>query len=271
MIENPFFNTGNTEVPEALAMYLDALAGDPQLVAIRECGLGMLAPIAGENILEIGCGLGDVAAVLAGCVKPGGKVTGTDLCMPLIDEAVKRHSKQPGVTFVEADAHELPFEGCSFDGAWAERVLMHVEDPLKVLAGISRVLRPGGRFIAMEPDWGTVALDHPDVEATELILGTWKKFIKNSWMGRQLPWLCKAASFEVEKAVVRSINWTELARADKAFKFEMLAMVSVSMGVPQETCDRWLDVLKDNAAKGRFFAFGNICLIKAVKPARSRG
>jgi ubiquinone/menaquinone biosynthesis C-methylase UbiE len=41
-------------------------------------------------------------------------------------------------------------------------VLQHVADPLRALGEIRRVLRPGGRLVMGEPDWDSLAIDHPD-------------------------------------------------------------------------------------------------------------
>jgi SAM-dependent methyltransferase len=53
---------------------------------------------------------------------------------------------------VQADIQALPFREASFDLVTANMVLEHVEHPQRLLAEISRVLRPGGRFIAHTPN-----------------------------------------------------------------------------------------------------------------------
>eukprot|EP00613_Pedinella_sp_CCMP2098_P013492 CAMPEP_0171750568 /NCGR_PEP_ID=MMETSP0991-20121206/41466_1 /TAXON_ID=483369 /ORGANISM="non described non described, Strain CCMP2098" /LENGTH=259 /DNA_ID=CAMNT_0012351521 /DNA_START=240 /DNA_END=1019 /DNA_ORIENTATION=- len=54
------------------------------------------------------------------------------------------------VALVQGAGEELPFPDGSFDAVVATLVLCSVEDPWKVLAEVSRVLKPGGRFLFME-------------------------------------------------------------------------------------------------------------------------
>lgn len=73
------------------------------------------------------------------------------------------------VTVEEGDAYHLPFPDASFDAAHCERVLMHLDDPTAALREMRRVVRPGGRVVAVEPDWGGLRIDHPDRAALDLI------------------------------------------------------------------------------------------------------
>ncbi len=96
-----------------------------------------------QMILEIGCGTGYTATVLA---RRGNRITSIDLDPKLLDMAKKRAEKT-GVTrkiiFKEADAENLPFENNTFDRAIAESVIIFT-DPRKTLAEAYRILKPGG-------------------------------------------------------------------------------------------------------------------------------
>ena len=56
----------------------------------------------------------------------------------------------PGINVV-CDAHELPFPDQSFSNVFCVDVLHHLKSPIKYFREISRVLRPGGRLIMIEP------------------------------------------------------------------------------------------------------------------------
>ena len=56
--------------------------------------------------------------------------------------------------FEVGDIYELPFSDASFDAALANGVVMHLSEPLRALAELRRVLRPGGVAGVRDPDWG---------------------------------------------------------------------------------------------------------------------
>lgn len=102
------------------------------------------------RVLDVACGTGDLALVLAGFSKAS--VFGTDFCRPML-EIASRKSIPAGaraIPFVEGDALKLPFTDASFDAvtiAFGLRNLSSVEDGLKELW---RVLKPDGRAAILE-------------------------------------------------------------------------------------------------------------------------
>ena len=56
--------------------------------------------------------------------------------------------------FEVADVYRLPFPDGSFDAAFAHAVLMHLREPVRALAEVRRVLRPGGIAGVRDSDWG---------------------------------------------------------------------------------------------------------------------
>jgi len=70
-------------------------------------------------------------------------------------------AKRLAAEVVVADAHSLPFPSESFDGAWADRTFQHLADPLAALRELVRVVRPGGRIVIADPDYGTQVVNIP--------------------------------------------------------------------------------------------------------------
>lgn len=161
------------ETRDALASRLEEQAADPFLRRIAARSLALLSLARGERVLELGCGTGVFLPALANAVGPDGHVVGLDHNAGFLDEARRRvvtAGVSTVVTLKEADAERLPFPDASFDAVHVERVLMHLEDPEAALREVRRVLRPGGRFVAAEPDSAGVRTDHPDdPEAMALI------------------------------------------------------------------------------------------------------
>ncbi|HEX7254635.1 MAG TPA: class I SAM-dependent methyltransferase, partial [Gaiellaceae bacterium] len=98
----------------------------------------------GARLLEVGCGVGAVLAVL-GQEFPGVRLAGVDIEPKQLDYA-RGHLERAGVaaTLLQADALELPFADESFDHVWMMWFLEHVADPLGVLRQARRVLVPRG-------------------------------------------------------------------------------------------------------------------------------
>lgn len=110
-------------------------------------------PQHGERVLDVGCGAGTAELILA-MLQPGGaRFVGIDLVPARVADA-QRAARAHGVAAAlsAADAAALPFATGSFDAAFAVAVLQHVERPEDALASLARVVRAGGRLVAVEPD-----------------------------------------------------------------------------------------------------------------------
>ena len=108
-----------------------------------------LAPRAGERILDLGCGDGQLTARLA---TSGATVTGIDASTEMVAAARGR-----GIDSVEASAECLPFPDASFDAVFSNAALHWVRGQDAMMAEVHRVLRPGGRFVAEMGGHGNIA------------------------------------------------------------------------------------------------------------------
>lgn len=119
----------------------------------------------GDRLLEVGCGVGAVLAVL-GETFPGVRLTGVDV-VPSQIGAARGLLAERGVeaSLVVADARALPFEDASFDHAYGVWVLEHIRDGARVLRELRRVLRPGGTVALHETDYAMfhVFPNDPDI------------------------------------------------------------------------------------------------------------
>jgi SAM-dependent methyltransferase len=107
----------------------------------------------GSRVLEVGSGLGILAAAVADAA--AAPVTGVEFAWPQLAQARAHH----GVRFIQGDAHRLPLPDAAFDLVYARYVLEHVHDPMQVLAEMRRVLRPGGAVAVLENDITLVRFD----------------------------------------------------------------------------------------------------------------
>lgn len=109
----------------------------------------------GMQVLDIASGTGEPALTLAELVGPEGHVTATDLGFGMVAVA-KENAEKAGLTnmtFLQADAHDLPFSDRSFERVTCRFGVMFFADLPQALGEIYRVLKPGGRvaFTAWGP------------------------------------------------------------------------------------------------------------------------
>jgi len=107
---------------------------------------------AGERVLELGGGNGELAARLAGLVRPGGSVLASDVAPEMVEVIRARTAGDDNVTVQLIDATDIALDTASFDVVVFRMGLMLVSDPSAALQEIRRVLRPGGRLAATV--WG---------------------------------------------------------------------------------------------------------------------
>jgi ubiquinone/menaquinone biosynthesis C-methylase UbiE len=120
--------------------------------AIRQKFVDLAAPQPGEQVLDVGCGTGTLAIAIKPRVGEG-EVHGIDASPEMVEVAQEKAAKaRSDVDFRIAVIEELPFPAESFDLVTSTLMLHHLPDDLKMkgLAEIRRVLKPGGRFLAMD-------------------------------------------------------------------------------------------------------------------------
>ncbi len=93
----------------------------------------------------------------------------------------------------------------TFDAVHCERLLQVHPAPRTVVAELVRVLRPGGRLVAVEPDWGTLALDPGEPDVVRRLAVQCAAGFPDGWTGRKLGRYLREAGLEavrVEPATV---------------------------------------------------------------------
>ena len=108
---------------------------------------------AGERVLDVGCGPGRLTMEAAQAAGPTGDVLGIDLSTEMVDLASHKAKRaRSPARFVAAGIEALPVPDAHVDVVLASLMLHHLPSELQErgVAEVLRVLKPGGRFVALD-------------------------------------------------------------------------------------------------------------------------
>jgi SAM-dependent methyltransferase len=123
----------------------------PDIALRRAFALAHIA--AGDRVLDLGCGAGDLTADLSAA---GAAVVGVEVAEAAVNRARARHPELD-VRLAALDG-PLPLDDRSFDVVWASEVIEHVPDTARWLSEVRRVLAPRGRLLLTTPSHGRLRL-----------------------------------------------------------------------------------------------------------------
>lgn len=126
----------------------DYLANAGFVPALGAAVVERLAPSAGEQILDLGCGDGTLTLKIA---ERGARVLGVDGSAEMISAARAR-----GLDALVMDARALDFDA-RFDAVFSNAALHWMKPAAPVAAGVYRALKPGGRYVGEFGGFGNVA------------------------------------------------------------------------------------------------------------------
>jgi ubiquinone/menaquinone biosynthesis C-methylase UbiE len=242
--------------PSAFVDYLTSVTPLPAIRENKQFTYALLQPRAGSRLLDIGCGVGDDARELARLAGPTGRVLGIDRSAAMVEEARRRTTDHAlPVRFVVQEVSRMKLPPASFDGCRADRVFQHIADPSAALKNIRRALRPGGRLVISEPDWGSLLVDGEDNELGSRILDFYANELANGWIGRQLPRLLSEAGFALDHVSAAVLSFRDLDAAESVLGVKSVAARAHASGVISiEEGNLWIERLERLAARGAFFA-----------------
>jgi SAM-dependent methyltransferase len=164
---------------------------------LERAGIG-----AGMAVADIGCGLGGVTAWMAGRVGPDGRVVGVDFAAGQVELARERVGGLANVELVVADAHAPGLEAGAFDLVFCRVLLMHLARPDEALRAMVGLLKPGGRLVCEESDFGRWFAE-PPVAAVDryrdLMIELASRRGQDWCVGRRLPGMFIAAGIPEPK------------------------------------------------------------------------
>ncbi|MGH2610539.1 MAG: class I SAM-dependent methyltransferase [Tepidiformaceae bacterium] len=110
-----------------------------------------LLPAAPSDVLDVGCGTGFMARTVAGL---GHRVTGIDLAPAMLEAARQDAARRElAIDYRSGDATSPPFEPGTWDVITSRHLLWTLREPEVAFANWRRLLRPGGRVVAIDGFW----------------------------------------------------------------------------------------------------------------------
>ena len=194
--------------------------------AVTEAIVEYSRPLPDMLVLDLASGTGEPGISLAQRVGPQGSVTAVDQSSELLEIAAERARNKELANFTtqQADAHQLPFAGQSFDLATCRFGVMFFSDARRALAELRRVLKPGARacFAAWgpmeQPYWQTtMKIVHKHVGGAMLQPGVSDPF-RFSAAG-SLSEALKAAGFREVEESTQNLPWTWPGTAEEVFEY----------------------------------------------------
>ncbi|MCM6778570.1 methyltransferase domain-containing protein [Nocardia sp. CDC159] len=178
----------------------DLQAALPGIRRLRHWAHEALAVRPGESAVDIGSGTGSEVLAFAEAVGPEGAAVGVEPDPNLLTAAERRAGDVGShARFVPGDAYNLPLGTDSVDVALCERVFQHLTSPARATAEIARVLRPGGRVVVMDSDWGTAIVHPGERDAVRAVIETLIANTTNPFSGRRLPGLLTQAGLVIDE------------------------------------------------------------------------
>lgn len=150
---------------------------------------------AGENILDVGCGTGDLAAKIQ---EAGAKVLGVDASADMIELAKQNY---PTIYFERKDAAALDYKR-EFDAVFSNATFHWIENQRGLLRGIYKALKHGGRLVAEFGGKGNVKSITDAIDQAAKELGLEHKVISSFWFFPSIAHyanLLESSGFETEQ------------------------------------------------------------------------
>jgi SAM-dependent methyltransferase len=137
---------------------------DALIEPLGRIAIDRLGVVAGERILDVGCGCGQTLLQLADLAGPGGHVLGVDISPPMLERARERAAGRPTIALALGDAQAYAFAPGAFDAVYSRFGVMFFDDARAAFRNLRAAARPGGR----------------------LSFVCWQELAKNPWAARPL-------------------------------------------------------------------------------------
>lgn len=254
--------------PTSLVGLLDRQAAAPFHQSYKQRALALLGAESGDQLLDVGCGIGDDVRTLGRIVGRAGRVVGVDASGAMIAEARRRsEGAELPLTFCVADAASLPFKESSFDGCLAIRTFQHLAEPRRAFSEMVRVARRSGRVVTVDPDHETAVIDVPERALVRRFLTFRAGTIRNGWIAHHMPTLFKEFGLSDIAVIPSTQVQTDYAAVNAVLGYEGGVRAAQRAGALTEAeADRLVGSMREAAEAGCFFCAMTFFSTSGQKP-----
>ncbi|EXJ15916.1 Methyltransferase type 11 [Imhoffiella purpurea] len=228
----------------------------------------MLGLSPGQHVLDVGCGPGIDTLAMAEPVGADGRVLGVD-ADPAMVEAANARAHAAGlagrVHHQTGDACALALDTDSVDVCRCERLFIHLDDPARALREMQRVVRPEGRILVVDSDWGSLSIDTQEIEVErKLARFRSERLLSNGYSGRQLFRLFKTCGMtDIEIQVLPVVILGDTGLLGYLTKLDEVERDALEAGaVTRLELDRWR--LEQEEAARKETGFGCMSMVLAL-------
>lgn len=233
----------------------------------RERSLDWLGLSAGESVLDVGCGVGLGLVGIARRVGTDGRVVGIDVDRRRV-EVGRRRLGLFGlpIELLVDDIRASTLPDAWFDAIRVDRVLADLDRPERAAAELARLVRPGGRLLASEPDWSTLVISGPDRSITNRIIRAHVDRVPTGALGHELAALIDAAGFLDIQISYDTLLIGNPEMAAHIFMFERLADEAVEDGaITSAEGGAWIESIVRSIGPSPFLAAMTGFGVRAVR------
>jgi ubiquinone/menaquinone biosynthesis C-methylase UbiE len=227
---------------------IESVYTTPDVVEQRRVVRAALALRPGDRVLDVGVGPGLLAAEMAGEVGPDGRICGIDISESMLAIASTRADVPggPGIELELATVARIPHPAESFDVVVSTQVFEYVDDVAGALEEVRRVLRPAGRVVLLDTDWGSVVWRSSDDERMARVLTAFEDHLADPHLPRTLTdVLAKTGFTPTHEQVVPLLNTAYDARTYSAGLIDIVSdFVPGHAGVTEDEARAWADDLR---------------------------
>ncbi len=234
----------------------------------RRMALDALYLSEGDTVVDIGCGNGLLTEEIARAVGKTGHVIGVDPSKDMRAAASARCEAFQTVQIRDGLADALPVQDAVADKAVAVQVLEYLPDIPAAVGEAFRILRPGGRFVAVDTGFKTLDWFSDDGGRMRQVLSAWDHHYIEARTAGLWPNLTRDAGFGAIEVVPFTFCDVTLRPDGIAFMLmHLMSRYAVENGYMDKIeTTAWFDEQVDLARQGRFFFSLTYYRMSAIKP-----